>query len=225
MTDVTPGAAPAVAPEFQGDGVTIEPTSAALVDLRERVRRLAVLNVAKQRVTQAERDERDALARSLRSGETLQATNPQNPNQVIGKVTKAKPTTRATVSSRPDVEAWITERYPEKLVTGTRLDEERLPELIGFLGENAPWFLAEEPQVPDWAVHELVVKSTAAGQPIGWGGEIGEDAPAGLVVTEFEGAVKVTIDKNGGAELVDELWCAGVLDFAGNFAIPAGGAE
>lgn len=177
--------------------------------------RAAVLNVLKGRVTQAEKDTKETIARMFRAGGNVKVVSPVD-GKPIATVTKAVDTRRAVVVARGDLDEWVSTHYPEKVETVTGVDPAQVGDLLDYLRENAPWFIQETRRVPDWVVNELVVKSTEVGEVVGWGGECGENAPAGIEVVTAQGTVRVTIDKNGGAELVDQLWADGAIDFDGN---------
>jgi hypothetical protein len=195
----------------------LSPRDAALL-------RLGVLTVLKNRVMEAERDARDAVSGYLNKGNNSTVTNPLNGEQSIAEVSKTKPRNKADVVNRRAVETWILANYPGKVesktvVIGSEAD------VIDVLREHAPFLLDQVTEVPDYVVNELVLKSQAAGQPVGFGGEVGEKAPPGITVSAPDGQLRVVVQE-GGAEAVEEMWAAGVVDLDGQLiALPAGGAK
>lgn len=195
----------------------LSPRDAALL-------KLGVLTVLKNRVTEAERDARNVVSGLLAKGDNSTVANPVNSGQAIVEVNKSKPKSRATVESRRDVEAWIRSNYPGKAETKTVVIGSQA-DVIDVLREHAPFLLDEVSEIPDYVVNELVLKAQAAGEPVGFGGEIGEKAPPGITVSAPEGTLRVIV-QDGGADIVDEMWAAGVVDLDGQIvALPAGGSE
>jgi hypothetical protein len=195
----------------------ISPREAALL-------RLGVLTVLKQRVTEAERDARNVVSGYLNKGNNSTVVNPANPEQVIAEVGKSKPKNRAEIESRRAVEAWILANYPGKAETKTVVIAPQA-DVIEVLREHAPFLLDEVTEVPDYVVNELVLKSQAAGEPVGFGGEIGDKAPPGITVSAPEGTLRVVV-QDGGADVVEDMWAAGVVDLDGQLvALPAGGSQ
>lgn len=195
----------------------LSPRDAALL-------RLGVLTVLKNRVMEAERNARDAVSGYLNKGNNSTVTNPLNGGQSIAEVNKTKPKNKAEIVNRRAVETWILANYPGKaesktVVIGSQAD------VIEVLREHAPFLLDQVTEVPDYVVNELVLKSQGAGEPVGFGGEVGEKAPPGITVSAPDGQLRVVIQE-GGAEVVEEMWAAGVVDLDGQLvALPAGGAE
>jgi hypothetical protein len=195
----------------------LSPRDAALL-------KLGVLTVLKNRVTEAERDARNVVAGLLAKGDNSTVSNPTCPEQAIVEVNKSKPKNRATVDSRREVEMWVRANYPGKAETKTVVIGSQA-DVIAVLREHAPFLLDEVTEVPDYVINELVLKSQAAGEPVGFGGEVGEKAPPGLTVSTPEGTLRVTV-QDGGADIVEEMWAAGVVDLDGQLvALPAGGSE
>jgi hypothetical protein len=195
----------------------LSPRDAALL-------KLGVLTVLKNRVTEAERDARNVVSGLLAKGDNSTVSNPANPEQAIVEVNKSKPKSRAIVESRRDVEAWIRANYPGKTETKTVIIGSQA-DVVDVLREHAPFLLDKVTEIPDYVVNELVLKSQAAGEPVGFGGEIGEKAPPGITVSAPEGTLRVIV-QDGGADIVEEMWAAGLVDLDGQLvALPAGGAE
>jgi hypothetical protein len=186
--------------------------------------RLSVLTVLKGRVEEAERKARTTAMGFLKNGDSTTVSNPVGPDQEIAEVKRTKPKSRAVVTSRGEVEAWIVANYPGKAERKTRVIGSQA-DVIDVLREHAPFLLEEVVEVPDFVVNELVLKAQAAGKPVGFGGEIGEKAPTGIAVEPQEGQLRVSL-KDGGADVVEEMWAAGIVDLDGQvLELPAGGAE
>lgn len=195
----------------------LSPRDAALL-------RLGVLTVLKNRVTEAEREARAAVSGYLNKGNNSTVTNPAKPEQVIAEVNKTKPRNRVDVDNRGAVEQWILANYPGKAETKTVVIGSQA-DVIDVLSEHAPFLLDTVTEVPNYVVNELVLKSQAAGQPVGFGGEMWEKAPPGITVSAPDGQLRVNV-QDGGAEVVEEMWAAGVVDLDGQIvALPAGGSE
>jgi hypothetical protein len=195
----------------------LSPRDAALL-------RLGVLTVLKNRVTEAEREARSAVADYLGKGNSSTVTNPAKPEQPIVEVSKTKPKNRADIDDRRAVEGWILANYPGKAETKTVVIGSQA-DVIDVLREHAPFLLDEVTDVPNYVVNELVLKSQGAGEPVGFGGETGEKAPPGITVSAPDGQVRVNVHE-GGADVVEEMWAAGVVDLDGQIvALPAGGSK
>lgn len=189
---------------------------------RDVALRLGVLTVLKARVTEAEQDARRALAALMAKGDTTVVTNPVNPVQEIATVTRSKPKPKADVTSRSKVEEWVRANYPGKVETKTRVTGPQ-HEVLEVLREHAPWLIEDTTVVPDYVVNELCLLASRAGEPVGFGGEMGEHAPPGITVNTPEGSLRVTVAA-GGVDVVEEMWAAGVVDLDGQvLALPAGG--
>lgn len=197
------------------NGAAPTPRDAALL-------RLGVLSVLKARVTEAEQDAREQVVALMNKGDSSTVTNPANPEQEIVSVTKSKPKPRAEVTSRSKVEQWVRDNYPGKVETRARVVGSP-SEVLDVLREHAPWLIEDTTEIPDYVVNELCLMTQKAGEPVGFGGEVGEHAPPGIAVSTPAGSLRV-VPSPAGADVVEEMWAAGVVDLDGRLlALPAGG--
>lgn len=154
-----------------------------------------------------------------REGSRL-AKNPLKPDEEFVKVTVSKLTYSAKTVEPSATEEWIRQRYSEKVEKRRRLTTKfSAQDIIKILEDLAPFLLETVEVIPPHVIGELERKSQQAQQPMGFGGEIGEDAPPGIVVTPSTPKVYVTFRN---ADVVDDLLACGVVDMEGN---PLGGAE
>ncbi len=183
--------------------------------------KLGVLTVLQSRVAEAVGEARTAVLQATRKGDTLTVAHPDS-DEEIAKVTHSKPKPKAVVTDVRALDAWVLTNYPNKAATkviGSQAD------VLDVLREHAPFLLEEVAEVRDWARNELTVKSSAAGEPVGFGGEIGENAPPGIKVITPDGVLRVLVAKNA-AEVVDQLWLDNRVDLDGNLLeLPAGGVK
>ena len=195
-----------------------------LSPLDRAVLRVAVLTVIQGRVAEAVDTARAEVRNATHKGDSLTAVHPAANERPIAKVTHSTPKKRAEVYDRPAVDAWILANYPDKAETNTKVIGSQA-DVLDVLREHAPFLLEDVKEVRDWAVNELQLKSAAAGEPVGYGGEIGELAPPGIRVSTPDGTLRVTVAANA-AEVVDQLWIDGLIDLDGNLLeLPAGGTE
>jgi len=199
------------------------PLPQALADeLNALLLRLAVRDYnAKRALASAAAAKAEAVL-ALRRGGTQVAADPTQSGQEIAQVTVSKVTYTASVVDRGAAEAWVKDRYPDKVETRLRL----LPgateqDVLNVLRTFAPYLLEEVDVVPDHVLRELELKSQQARRPMGWGGEVDQDAPAGIAVTVSDPRVTVTFRNT---EAIDELIVAGVVDMDGNI-VARGGAR
>lgn len=166
------------------------------------------------RAQDAEASAKADVVRVLRRGATVPATNPLKPDEEFVQVTVSKLTWKANVVDRAATDEWVKEKYPNRIEKKTRLLRSVTEEdLFKVLRHHAPYLLEEIDIVPDHVVRELELKSTKARQPMGWGGEVDDDAPPGIVVAGSTPQVKITFRN---VEVVDDLILNGIVDMDGN---------
>ena len=185
------------------------------------LRRLALLTALKDRVVEAEKQAYAAASTHLGKGDTSTIVNPANPEEVIVKITKVRGRKRADITHRGDVEKWVVANYPGKTETKTVVNGSQA-DVIAVLREHAPFLLEEVTEVPAHAVNELCLLSAAAGEPVGFGGEIGEQAPPGIEVVEHGVTVRV-LRQPGGQDVVARMWRSGAVSLDELLALPSGG--
>lgn len=188
----------------------------------------AVLNAAvltwMQKQLKTGVDEARLLADGLmKKGDTISARSPLDDTK-IARVSKSDPKRRALITDRAAVEAWINERYPDKLVERTEITGP-MPEVLAVLRAHAPHLVTDRKSVPDWAVNELLLKAEKAGAPVGYGGELDDHAPPGIEVSTPDGVVSVTLDKANADEAIRALWDAHLVDMTGVRQIEAAEGE
>lgn len=143
----------------------------------------------------------------MHKGDSLSAWSPLDGDEPVARVSKSKPKPQATITNRAALASWIEDRYPEKLHTAPVIIGSDA-EVLEALQEHAPHLVAVDTSVPDWAYNELRLKAEKAGQPIGYGNEIGDQAPPGIEVTLPDGALSVVVDKMNGPDALQALWDA-----------------
>lgn len=185
------------------------------------VMRLGVLTGLLVRVKAAEGKAREEVTAALGKGDAKTARSPID-DDVLIKASMSDPKDEATVIDRKAVDAWICDNYLAKTEIVTRIIGSNA-DVLDALREHAPFLVEDVRVVPDWAVNELVVKSAGAGEPVGYGGEMGEQAPPGIKVSKPDGRLTVSKGKNA-QHALEQMWAAGLVDLDGNLReITAGG--
>lgn len=182
--------------------------------------RAAVAHRNAERAKKADEAAKVDVVKVLGRKGSLPVMNPLNPGEEFVQVTVSKLTYAAKTLDRSATDTWVEARYSEKLEERTRLvagTTER--DVFNVLKQFAPYLLETVKVVPDHVIHELELKSKHAQQPMGFGGEVGEDAPPGIVVEPSTPKVYVTFRR---PEVVDDLLIKGIVDMEGNLL---GGAE
>lgn len=191
----------------------------AVADLSELDKLMLKLGVAQLNREQAEEHEqqvRAAAVDALGEGGRKFTYDPLNRKRKLWHSTVSETQYQAHVVDRSATEAWVREKYPFKTVTRKRLvPGTSMNEVIEALLKVAPYLVEEVVEVEDHVLHELEMKAKQALEPIGFGGEIGKDAPPGIEVTKPKPSMRVTF-KDGAAEAIAELMLAGVIDDEGN---------
>jgi len=179
--------------------------------------RLGVAQVNREQAEETEKTLREQAVKAWGEGGKRSTLNPLNPKDKLWHCTASETKYRAQVTDRSATEEWVKENYPLKarkrmrIVPGTSMDEI----VQAVINSGATYLVEEVVEVEDHVLRELELKAQQAREPIGFGGEIGADAPPGISVTKPASKMLVTFQP-GGREMVAELMLAGVIDAEGN---------
>ena len=197
--------------------------SSVVEQLNQLIWRLAVVQTHRKRRQAEERELRDQVVATVPSGGTWPIVDPRDPDRKLMQATVSKTSYVARVTDRAATEKWVKAEYPAKTRREPRLKEcFTQADAMKALQDLAPGMFEEVDVVEDHLLRELELKSQMAGQPMGFGGEIGEHAPPGITVTKPDPTVVVTFTKSA-PDVFDELTVGGVIDLDGNFAARAAG--
>lgn len=186
--------------------------------------RLGVLTVLQGRVSEAVTGARSEAQAELRKGDRLTVSHPDDQSLSIADVSITRPKPVAKITDRAALDDWIATNYPAKTEPRTKIIGSQ-EDVLAVLREHAPYYIEDVVEVCDWARNELLLKSAAAGQAIGYGCEIGEHAPPGIEVSTPDGQLRVNLSRSA-ADIVDQMWLDHRIDMDGNLLeLPAGGAE
>lgn len=149
---------------------------------------LGVVQSERARLEEIEEKIRKRLTDALGPGGSRSVYDPQHLGKKDWKGWKATATEmsyQACVEDRSAAEDWVLAKYPEKAEHRVRISPE-VPEreVLNVIRSHAKHMLEEVVVVPDYVLNELVARSRQAGQPIGFGGEVGKSAPPGIKVTQ-----------------------------------------
>jgi hypothetical protein len=163
----------------QGQGV---------IELDWLAKALGVVQSERERLAEVEGQIRQRLTNALGPGGSRSVYDPQHPGKKDWKGWKATATEmsyQACVEDRGAASGWVLAQYPEKAEHRVRISPE-VPEreVLNVIRTHAKHMLEEVVEVPDYVLNELVAKSRQAGQPVGFGGEVGQSAPPGIKVTQ-----------------------------------------
>lgn len=185
-------------------------------DLDKLVLRLGVVQWHRMRRQEEETLLRAEVVNALRAGGKRPVYDPRNPEQKLFHATASETNYQAHVVDRAQTEEWVRENYPAKLRPRTKLREGFTDEdVMQVLRKHANYMIEDGDVVEDWVLRELEFKSQQAGQPMGWGNEIGEHAPPGIAVTKPDSTVKMTFSSHA-FDAIQELILEGVIDVDGN---------
>lgn len=206
--------APAVAETPAVEETVVKDLNAILV-------RAAVAHRNAERAKQADEAATADVVKVLGRKGSRAVMNPLRPDEEFVQITVSKLTYSAQTVDRTATEEWVKQRYADKVEKVTRVSSTTTgQDIINVLKQFAPYLLdLDVPVVPDNVIRELELKSQKAQRPAGFGGEVDEDAPPGIVVTPSTPKVYVTFRN---ADVVDELLINKVVDMEGNLL---GGAE
>jgi hypothetical protein len=193
-----------------------------LSELDKLALRLGVVQLNRMRMQQEETELRAQVVKALRAGGKVPVYDPRNPKRKLWHATASETNYQAQVVDRTAAEEWVRENYPAKLRPRTKLREGFTEEdVLQVLRKHAGYMVEDVEEVQDWVLHELELKSQQAGEPMGWGNEIGEHAPPGIVVTKPDSTVLVKFTP-GAFDAINSLIVDRVIDLDGNI-IAAGG--
>ncbi len=187
-----------------------------LGELDRLVLRLGVVQLNRMRRQEEEAQLRAEVVKALRAGGKRPFYDPRNPQQKLWHATASETAYQARVVDRSRAEEWVRENYPAKLRPRTKLREGFTEDdVLQVLRKHAGYMIEDVEEVQDWVLRELELKSQQAGEPMGWGNEIGEHAPPGIAVTKPDSTVKMTFSPRA-VEVIDGLIVDGVIDVDGN---------
>ncbi len=203
---------PAAEPSAETETAAVGET--AIKALNAVLIRAAVANRNAERFVAADKAAKADVVKVLGRKGSLPVMNPLNPGEEFVQITVSKLTYIAKTEDPSATKEWVKERYAEKVEKRIRLapgTTER--DVFNVLNQFAPYLLETVEVVPDHVIHELELKSKLAQQPMGFGGEVGKDAPPGIVVEESTPKVTVTFRNPA---VVDDLLVTGYVDMEGN---------
>lgn len=191
-------------------------------DLDRLVLRLGVVQWHRMRRQEEETQLRAEVVKALRAGGKRPVYDPRNPEQKLFHATASETNYQARVVDRAKAEEWVRENYPAKLRPRTKLKEGFTEEdVMQVLRKHAAYMIDDVEEVQDWVLRELELKSQQAGEPMGWGNEIGEHAPPGIAVTKPDSTVKMTFSSRA-FEVIEALILERVIDVDGNLVSTGG---
>jgi hypothetical protein len=135
----------------------------------------------------------------------------------LGRYCVTDPDWTGHVTNRSAVDRWVTDRYPERCETRSRITS--MAEAIRVLREVRPDLVEDYQAVPDYVAESLVRRSEKAQRPCGFEGEIGDNAPPGIEVLPPKPVLRITLDKNTAVPGYRDLWEAGRLSLSGELQI------
>lgn len=196
-----------------------EPAPATLDELNtldRLVLRLGVVQLHRIQRQQEEKQLRAQVVKELKEGGKRPFYDPRNPSRKLWNATASETSYHAEILDRTQLEAWIHENYPAKLRPQTKLRQGFTEADVWQIARTYAAYMFEEADVVEpWVFNELKVKSEQAGEPMGWGNEIGEKAPPGIEVTKAASTVTMTFTPKA-AELMHSMIIDGVIDVDGN---------
>lgn len=147
----------------------------------ELARQLLLVSALQARVEEERAKLRSLMVQQLRPGTTLKPVLADG--SPAGTVLRTVAGVRAQVGDPKAFAAWVAKRYPSEVYL---------------------------PPMPAMAVREafqakVLEMSEAAGVPIGPGGEVAEDAPAGVRILNTQGQLRVIPDKDNTQALWTEI--------------------
>lgn len=210
--DDTPAAEDAHTAEAAPAVPAVEETTAQ--NLEAILVRAAVANHNADRAVKADVAAKKDVVKVLGRKGSRPVMNPLNPAEEFVQVTVSKLTYTAKPVDPAATRQWIEQKYPEKVEKRRRITTKfSAQHIIEILEDLAPFLLETVKVIPDHVLGELVRKSQQAQQPMGFGGEVGEDAPPGIVVEPSAPKVMYTFRN---PNIVDDLLINGVVDMEGN---------
>jgi hypothetical protein len=137
---------------------------------------------------------------------------------VAAWISMPQPTTTVSVTDEGKLLAWAQENAPHAVETVTEVAV--TGELIRYLRQNAPEFLAERQRVaPDWA-EDAKTGLKAKGFYVTWQGEKVPEVP-GITVSSGESVPRVTLTSDASL-VIGRAWQNGDIGLSGLMELPAG---
>jgi hypothetical protein len=198
-------------------------TAAQMPEMDQLLLRLAFLKFVAAAVKAADGEAREAAKKLMKKGDTFAIRSPIDDTK-MARASMSEPKSVATVTDAATLDEWIREHYSEKVRTEDTIVGTHA-EVIAVLRDHGRHLLATTTVVPGWVVNELLTISKGAGQPAGFGGEIGDDAPRGIEVSKPDGVLSVTADKTNGLPAFRALWDAHVFGLDGTVVRLPGGTS
>lgn len=140
------------------------------MDNNDLALRVAALKVLSDYTMEHYLKARAEASRAMKRGERLVARSPIDDTK-IAVIPKSDPKRTVSIVDEPAFTAWMAERYPDSMVSGTEVIGSQA-EVIRVLFEHAPHLLRRVSRVSAEAVGEIKAASAALGQPIGPGAEV-----------------------------------------------------
>lgn len=149
---------------------------------------LGVVADERDRLEKLEGQIRARLTTALGPGGSRSVYDPQHVGKKDWKGWRATATEmsyQAELEDRSKAAGWVLAKYPEKAEHRVRISPDVAErEVLNVIRTHAKHMLEEVVEVPDYVINELVARARQAGQPIGFGGEVGKSAPPGIKVTQ-----------------------------------------
>lgn len=166
----------------------------------ELVQRVAALKVISDFAKEQYDLARAEAAKVLKPGDCRQAYSPVDHSH-IGAVSRSKPKPRAMETDRVALTAWLAERYPDMIESGTIVSATD-NEISALVFRYAPHLLKHTKQIKRDALARLQADAVRLGVPIGPSGEA--DMP-GLTVQMSDPVVSCRADDDSGLVAVLEM--------------------
>lgn len=165
----------------------------------ELIQQAAALKVISDYTKDLYDDVRDEVAKVMKPGDRRQAESPEGMH--IGTVSRSKPTPKAIITDRTALTAWLSERYPDMIESGTVVNASDR-EILDVVFKHAPHLLKHTKRVKTEALARLQADAIRLGVAVGPSGEV--DMP-GLTVEMREPVVSCLPDKDNGLLAVMEM--------------------
>lgn len=130
--------------------------------------------------------------------------------EVIGTISKSKPSRKARVTDPVAFQAWVTENYPDHVKSVSFIEDVDAVKFV--VREHAPHLLHYREEVDPSLANTVLEMSEETGVPTGPGGEA--DVP-GVVVDTPDGVVSVHPEKDA-VWMVEQLFTSGRVSLDGS---------
>lgn len=167
---------------------------------------MVALKHAMDRIAPAQKELRAKAQELLRQKERVSV---ELDGELVGTITKSSPKKVAQVSSEPEFLYWMANHYPEHVEEIAYVED--MPKVIEVLQKHAPELVFQRHQVAQSATDVVLANSTAAGVPVGPGGEA--NVP-GISVYQPEGTVSVRPERGQGW-LIERMLTSGQVSLDG----------